>query len=828
MSLKVQSSFSAGELDPALHERTGFDKYQSGLATARNVVIGKTGRVMSRQGRKSLLRVLQNGLTCRTHNLGYLGCIMVFAASELKIYKVDGTLYQTVAHTYVEADLEKITFVDYAYGKIAVICKGKTTRSIDVAAGTIGSLMNASGTLAPVVTASAIGGTGYVVQYVASWVKDGFETSIGAPTVSTSYKLPITTATQNDLTLDNTSGLVTGVSEVRVYRRPIDGGAYGYIGSTSNIYTTGGKTTAFFTDFGQDADYSHTPPQINPDLTAINAFYYLNTFDTGIFYQSRLIMSIGDKLYAARPGIYTHNAQSWSRDFPLSDRSSLTFDTGADGYAKVLFQCERDGWIIFTSKGIYVQSGPMGVNNLAFDKRSDCVIDDRLAPLVLPSGVLFVDAKTNTVRLLRPSGDSGQTFSAEELSIFSNHLFEDKRIVSWCYAKGEPALVWCVFSDGTFAAFTHEYDQQMRAWTRGDSDHLVDSVCYVDDGFDIVSGARTEGGVYLITDAGEVHDHDKYLDKLVRRRPTAAEIEANPEARLGETIAAMDSFKSTIHILNGSLLGSDEFVFSPVTPSDWGGPLTLTCGTSGIFTTGTYGQIGTRFTVFDSTDESRILLQVTARASNNSVTVLPECIFPQYLGSADVNLYYNDNVVTGLTHLEGQYVAAIADGYVVASPNNSDPDVGLGLYQVSGGSVSLPVNGAIIHVGLPYAMDVETLDVDSVEQRPVLIESKTLNKLYVKVYRTQGLYIGNEFPDDDTNEGMFALDQIDVDYEDGDENGEEEGTIIGNRADQPRTKRIEATIPGDWKSQGRVCLRQVDPLHFEILSIIPDLEDMRR
>ena len=49
------------------------------------------------------------------------------------------------------------------------------------------------------------------------------------------------------------------------------------------------------------------------------------------------------------------------------------------------------------------------------------------------------------------------------------------------------------------------------------------------------------------------HDNDKYLEQLVRRRPTAAELAANPEARLGETIAAMDSFKTTDRILNGLL-----------------------------------------------------------------------------------------------------------------------------------------------------------------------------------------------------------------------------------------------------------------------------------
>ena len=52
--------------------------------------------------------------------------------------------------------------------------------------------------------------------------------------------------------------------------------------------------------------------------------------------------------------------------------------------------------------------------------------------------------------------------------------------------------------------------------------------------------------------------------------------------------------------------------------------------------------------------------------------------------------------------------------------------------------------------------------------------------------------------------------------------------IIGNRYKQPASKRVEQTLPGTWESQGQISIRQVDPIHFEILSIIPDVEILRR
>lgn len=45
-----KSSFGLGELDPSLHERTDLESYFSGLKTARNVLIGKTGRIINMAG----------------------------------------------------------------------------------------------------------------------------------------------------------------------------------------------------------------------------------------------------------------------------------------------------------------------------------------------------------------------------------------------------------------------------------------------------------------------------------------------------------------------------------------------------------------------------------------------------------------------------------------------------------------------------------------------------------------------------------------------------------------------------------------------------------
>ena len=63
-----------------------------------------------------------------------------------------------------------------------------------------------------------------------------------------------------------------------------------------------------------------------------------------------------------------------------------------------------------------------------------------------------------------------------EVSVFSEHLFRDKLIKSWAFEDGSVPLLWVVFNDGTYATFTYERDQQMRAWTRHDSGNDIEFV----------------------------------------------------------------------------------------------------------------------------------------------------------------------------------------------------------------------------------------------------------------------------------------------------------------------------------------------------------------
>jgi len=825
MALKTQASFAAGELDPALHERTTLQKYASGLATARNVIIGKTGRVRSRPGRKLFAKTKLSNKRNILYTIPEFDVLIEFGHLYARVYweSDDATSMEEVVHTYTEADLDSIQFA-HVLGTVITVyifCEGKPTTILEMMPGNVHfydsyvfGIPYAPTWYTPATVAN--GSTGYQVDYIATRVTGGEESLVSTIYSSSSFKLPVAAADYNQFKLQVDTHK-SHVTEVRLYRRPSQGGAFGYVGSSTvfAVETNGGVYATYCTiiDRGAAADYTHSPPTLNITLnrrgiTGPEAL--LAT--TGAIYQQRLVMGSGINIEASRTGFY----RNFYRDYPLGDDSSLSFKAGSTG-SNVVRMIDADGLVVFTQNGVFLSEGALTPSNLALTKKGNWIIDRRVPPLALPGGVMFVDVASNCVRELRWAGDNSLSFVAEEISIFSNHLFKGNRIRSWAFQQGDTPLLWVVFENGEYAAFTYERDQEMRAWTRSDSVNVnVEYVASTSNSVNQFTFKSVPPKVFFLVEK----NGERYIEQVIPRYVSALVAQADSESAMNESMAAMDSVVSWNGKLNSSLVGADVFQLAPLTTDIWDGPLTLTCGTSGLFTADGLGAVGTVFRFFHPEDQSSVTLEVTARTSDNAVFVMPSAEFPSAYATG-FNLYQTKKTFTGLSHLNGEKVAVIVDGYVLGSPNNDIEDFPDCI--PSGGSLTLPfdLDGAIVHIGRPFTCDVETLDVDSVEQRPVFIESQTLNKLYVKVYNSNGLYAGNTFVDNDKVSGMQALDSYVLDYELPVE-------VVGNRFQPPSTKRVELTVPGDWNSHGRVCLRQVDPLHFEVLSVIPDIEDLRR
>lgn len=156
-------------------------------------------------------------------------------------------------------------------------------------------------------------------------------------------------------------------------------------------------------------------------------------------------------------------------------------------------------------------------------------------------------------------------------------------------------------------------------------------------------------------------------------------------------------------------------------------------------------------------------------------------------------------VFSGLGHLEGQDVVALADGNVVRG------------LTVSAGSVTLPNSASKVHIGLPYEALIQTLNLDLGQVQglgTVQGRMKSVSELTLRVENTRGIFVG---PYDDERDGRHL-----VEYR-------QRSTEAWNEAIRMYTGDIRITPAWDWNTEGSMIVKQFDPLPMTILALMPDV-----
>ncbi len=160
--------------------------------------------------------------------------------------------------------------------------------------------------------------------------------------------------------------------------------------------------------------------------------------------------------------------------------------------------------------------------------------------------------------------------------------------------------------------------------------------------------------------------------------------------------------------------------------------------------------------------------------------------------------------LSGLDHLEGKDVAVFADGFVIANPNNDAFDT----ITVSSGSITLPKPRCVIHVGLPYLCDMETLDIDTIDGETLLDKEKLITHVTLVSEETRGVWVGGRPPTDDDDDPKEGLQEMKL-----------RKNEAYDEPDNLQTGPIDTNIRNNWNNNGRVFLRQLDPVPMSALSI---------
>lgn len=811
MSVLSQRSFAAGELAPALHPRCDTVKHATGLRTMRNFMVMKHGGASSRPGTEFVNEIKDSSAVARLIKFVFDSTqtyILEFGAFYIRFYK-DGTrvtvsgvtawdagtayvlgdlaslagvnYYCILAHTnhtpvnatywyaltgsiyeipspYAAADLDTLRIVQSA-DVITIASSGYDPRELSRLGATDWTLTSI--TFGPSISAPTgltTGAAGSATIYTITSVTAGGEESYQANTYGTSIVPSV--GTPASLTWTTKAGAAT----YNLYR--VENGIAAFIGSAGSNA---------FVDDGIEPDPTITPPATRDPITSGKPACVA-------YIQQRLTfgntVSEPETVYMSRTGFY-HN---FTVSNPGQDDDAVTFAPVGRQVNQIKHLIDVGKFVVFTASGEWVvngdQTGAITPSN-STPKQQTYNGSGELAPLIIDGDVLYVQARGSIVRDLAFDYQI-DGYRGNDLTVFSAHLLDGYTIVDWDYQQIPNSIVWIVRDDGTLLGLTYIREQEILGWHRHDlAGGIVENVCVVpENDVDVV---------YLIVKRTVNSSTKRYIEKLSERRVDDILDYIGMDCAL--TYDGRNTGSTTMTLSGGSTWAYDE-------------TMTLTASAS----TFSAGDVGNQIQLTGS-DGTFIRFTINHYTSATVVTGKPSMTVPAGMRSAAMLIWARAvDAVSGLSHLEGKHVSVLGDGFVVASPNNSAYD----LVTVSSGAIALDACYAVIHVGLPFLPDMETLDIDTAQAESLVDKKKLVGKVTAHLQDSRGMWAGPKPPTDDDDDPLENLTELKI--------------RDNETMDEPvdlATGSVEIQIKSEWNTNGRVFIRQVDPLPLSILALHP-------
>lgn len=159
----------------------------------------------------------------------------------------------------------------------------------------------------------------------------------------------------------------------------------------------------------------------------------------------------------------------------------------------------------------------------------------------------------------------------------------------------------------------------------------------------------------------------------------------------------------------------------------------------------------------------------------------------------DSGLTYDGEATTGISgldHLIGKEVAIVGDGGVIASQTVS-----------AEGSITLPYEASVVHVGLPYTASMATVpSVFLANDGRVFGKKKRIVKALLKLYMTHGAEVSSDGETYDTVHFPLVSNQVTL--------------FTGDK---------ESSLAGGFDLDGKIYVRQTLPLPMTLLAVMPDI-----
>lgn len=850
MSTIVQRSFSTGEITPSLYSRVDIARYVTSLRTCRNFQVMKYGGAQNRPGTGFIGEVKDSSKTVRLIPFAFNDeqtYVLEFGDQYMRvirngIYQYDLTLTITgisnaspgvVTYTGTDPTSGEEIYISGLDGELGNNLNGRNFKiaNVNVGANTF-ELQYLTGTNVDtsLMGAYTSGGTAKRVYTITTpyleadlqelnYTQSADVVTLTHPSYAprdlsrtghTSWSLDVivfspTQAAPTNVAVAGTAGAESFTYHVTAYETESGEESLAATKTQAALTKPGTNAHTITWTAAANADEYYVYLVVNgvpqflgtaigtsyindqnagdPDITPPVARTPFGSADNypsnaGYYQQRRLFANTNndqEKIWTSRTG----NFNNLTISSPLQDDDAVTWNVAGAKVNEVRHMIDIDGLIVMTSGGEWTILGgadgvlrPGEIN----PKQKSYYGSSYHKPALIGSTAIFVQAHQTIVRDL--FNDAIEGYKGNDLTLYSGHLFEGYTIRDMAYQQIPNSIVWVVRSDGTLLGMTYIREQQFLAWHRHDFDGTVEQICCVSEG--------DEDAVYFVIKRTISGATKRYVERMKTRF-----VSDLIDAVFLDCSLSYDGRNETATTM--TLSGGTDWTYTET--------LTLTASAS-FFTA---DDVGNQIFLYDETGDV-IRFTIDAYSSATVVTGRANKTVPTTLRSVAVTEWSRAvDEVGGLWHLEGKSVSVFADEFVVSNPNNDTYEV----VTVANGIAALDKPYAVIHVGLPITSDLETLDIDSTTSESMIDKQKLIGQVLAYIQESRGIWAGGEEPTAD-NDFKDQLNELQArDYED---------------YDDPislQTGVIDIPIEQSWNSNGRIFVRQTDPLPLTLLAVAP-------
>ena len=478
----------------------------------------------------------------------------------------------------------------------------------------------------------------------------------------------------------------------------------------------------------------------------------------------------------------------------IADSDAIIYTIASNQVNAIRFMTATRTLIIGTAGGEFSVSGggadvAITPTNILIKKQSNHGAAN-LDALAVGNVTLFMQRARRKMRELAYNFDV-DGYIAPDMTILAEHITEGG-ITQMAYQQEPNQIIWLVRGDGELIGFTYQREQQVTAWHR----HIF--------------GGKFGEATITVTDFANIADNTKIV--LTKSDGTSTTFNSATSATSGKFHTTSSNNQTATNLK--TLIDADSDFTATVstntvtikeTAPQATGFLTMTTGdTTRLASTDEGKAICESVAVIPTDDTEYEVYIIMKRTINGStkryIEVLNTFDFTETDNTTfnflDSQLDYNGSAVTtisGLSHLEGQTVAILADGATHANK------------IVSSGEISLDRSATKVKVGLAYTSLLQTMRIDA-GARDGTSQSKTkrIYEITIRLFESVGVEVG---PD------LNNLERIPF-------------RSSANAMDQgitPFTGDKEVEFRGNYETDGFVFVRQTQPLPLTILSLYPRL-----